>query len=238
LKVDVLVTAATPASFAAKGATDGIPIVFVAVGDPVSSGLVTSIARPGGNITGLSLLTPELGGKRLELLAELRPLSRVVVLVNPENVSYVNTLQGTQVTASKLGIALQTLEARDAAEIERAFKRVKESSFDAFIVFDDPVLWSNRPLIVAQAATLRIPTIYGYREFVDEGGLLSYGPDRPDLYRRTAGYVDKILKGAQPADLPIQQPIKFALVINMNAAKAIDLTVPPSLLVRADEMIE
>jgi putative ABC transport system substrate-binding protein len=238
LKVDVIVTAATPATRAAKSATDSIPIVIVAVGDPVGSGIVASIARPGGNITGLSLLTPELGGNRLELLAEFRPLSRVAVLVNPDNTSHVGILEGTQATASKLGTTLHKLEARDTAEIERAFKHAKEESFDAFIVFDDPVLWSNRPLIVALAATLRIPTIYGYREFVDEGGLLSYGPDRPDLYSRTAGYVDKILKGAKPADLPIQQPIKFDLVINTKAASAIGLTVPPSLLVRADEVIE
>jgi putative ABC transport system substrate-binding protein len=238
LKVDVIVAAATPASRAAKGATDTIPIVIVAVGEPVSAGLATSLARPGGNVTGLSLLTPELGGKRLELLTALRKASRVAVLTNPENFSHARILEETQATASRLGITLVKLEARDAEQIERAFEAAKEGGLAALIVFDDPVLWSFRSSIVALSAALQIPTMYGYRDFVDEGGLISYGPDRPDMYRRTAVFVDKILKGAKPADLPIEQPARFQLVLNLKAAKALGLTIPPSLFALADEVIE
>jgi putative tryptophan/tyrosine transport system substrate-binding protein len=238
LKVDVIVAAATPASRAVKKATDTIPIVIVAVGEPVSAGLAASLARPGGNVTGLSLLTPELGGKRLELLIALRKTSRVAVLVNPENFSHARILEETQATASRLGITLVKLEARDAEQIERAFEAAKEGALAALIVFDDPGLWSARSSIVALSAALQIPTMYGYRDFVDEGGLISYGPDRPDMYRRTAVFVDKILKGTKPADLPIEQPTRFQLVLNLKAANALGLTIPPSLFALADEVIE
>jgi putative tryptophan/tyrosine transport system substrate-binding protein len=239
LKVDVIVAAATPASRAAKAATSTIPIVIVAVGEPVRAGLVASLARPGGNVTGLSLLTPELSGKRLELLkTALGTVSRVALLMNPQNAVSAVFLEETQAAASQLGIAVRALEARNAGEIERAFQAAKAERADALIVFDDPVLWSHRGPIVALAAALQIPAMYGYRDFVGEGGLMSYGPDRPDHYRRTAGYVDKILKGTSPGDLPIEQPTKFELVINAKAARALGMDIPPTLLARADEVIE
>jgi putative ABC transport system substrate-binding protein len=239
LKVDVIVAAATPASLAAKAATSTIPIVIVAVADPVKSGLVVSLARPGGNVTGLSLLTSDLSGKRLQILKEIvRNISHVAVLMNPDNRSGSVFWGQTQLAAQQLGVELQRLEARNPKEIERAFAVVVDRRVDALIVFDDPVLWSYRAEIVAQAAAQRLPEMYGYRDFVDGGGLISYGPDRPDHYRHTAIYVDKILKGAKPADLPVEQSVKFELIVNLKTAKTLGLTVPPSLLVTADEVIE
>jgi putative tryptophan/tyrosine transport system substrate-binding protein len=239
LKVDVMVAAATPASLAAKAATNTIPIVFVAVADPVRAGLIDSFARPGGNFTGLSLLTPELSGKRLELLTEsLRKISRVAVLMHPGNLSNRVFLEETQVEAQRLGIKLQPLEARDPDEIDRAFEAASRGRAGALIVFDDPVIWSYRTKVVALAAKQRLPVMYGYTEFVDEGGLMSYGPNRPDLYRRTAIYVDKILKGAKSADLPVEQPMKFEFFVNLKAAKQIGLTIPQSVLYRADKVIK
>jgi putative ABC transport system substrate-binding protein len=224
----VLVVAATPGSVAAKAATRTIPIVIVAVADPVKSGLVANIARPGGNITGLSLLTPELSGKRLELLASVAgAIPRVGALLNPRNASHAIFLEETRSAAQRLGV-----------ELDRAFSMLIASRGAALIVFDDPVLWSHRPQIVALAASRRVPVMYGYREYVDEGGLISYGPDRIDLYKRTAGYVDKILKGARPAELPVEQPTKFELVINLRTAKSLKLVVPQSLLISADKVIE
>lgn len=239
LKVDVLVVAATPGSVAAKAATRTIPIVIVAVADPVRSGLVANIARPGGNVTGLSLLTPELSGKRLELLASVAgAIPRVGVLLNPRNASHAIFLEETRSAAQRLGAQLQPLEATNPEELDRAFAALTAWRGTALIVFDDPVLWSYRPQIVALAASRRVPVMYGYREYVDEGGLISYGPDRIDLYKRTAGYVDKILKGARPAALPIEQPTKFELVINLRTAKSLKLAVPQSLLISADKVIE
>jgi putative ABC transport system substrate-binding protein len=239
LKVDVIVAAATPASRAAKAATSTIPIVIVAVGEPVRVGLIASFARPGGNVTGLSLLTAELSGKRLELLGEAaRKVSRVAVLMNPDNPVSAVFLEETQVAAQRLGIQLQRLEARNPEEIERAFEAATVGRAGALIVFDDPAIWSYRARIVALAARRQIPVMYGLRDFVDDGGLMSYGPNRPDQYRRTATYVDKILKGAKPADLPVEQPTKFELVINLKTAKALRLTIPQSVLIRADEVIE
>jgi putative ABC transport system substrate-binding protein len=238
LNVDVIVAAATPASRAAKAATALIPIVIVAVGEPVRAGLVSSLARPGGNVTGLGLLTPDLSGKRLELLLEIvRKLSRVAILMNPENPVSAIFFEETDAAARKLGIELQRLDARHPQDIERAFEAMSDQA-DALIVFDDPALWSYRPRIVALAAARRKPAMYGLRDFVDDGGLMSYGPNRPDQYRRTAIFVDKILKGAKPADLPVEQPTKFDLVLNLKAAKALGLDVPPMLLARADEVIE
>lgn len=205
LGVDVLVAAATPGSVAAKAATKRIPIVIVAVADPVKAGLVASIARPGGNVTGLSLLTPELSGKRLELLASVAgTASRVGALMHPGNASHAVFLGQTRVAAQRLGLQVHTAQASNPEEIERAFAALAAARSNAVIVFDDPVLWSYRTQIVTLAAARRLPVMYGYREYVDEGGLLSYGPDRIDLYRRTAGYVDKILKGAKPAELPVE----------------------------------
>jgi putative ABC transport system substrate-binding protein len=237
--VDVIVSAATPASLAAKAATSTIPIVIVAVGEPVKTGLVVSLARPGGNVTGLSLLTSDLSGKRLQLLLEiLRNVSRVALLINPKNPISAIFLEETQDASRKLGIELQQLEARSPQEIERTFDRAASEHSGALIVFDDPVLWSYRAQIVALAAAQKIPAMYGYKDFVDDGGLISYGPDRPDQYRRTATFVDKLLKGAKPADLPVEQPTKFELVINLKTAKALGLDVSLQLQQRADELIE
>ena len=238
LKVDVIVSSATPASRAAKAATSSIPIVIVAVGEPVKVGLIASLARPGGNVTGLSLLTTELSGKRLELLGQVvRTMPRVAILMNPDNPVTTVFLEETRIAAQKLGAQLQLLEARNPREIEQVLDAAAGERAAGLIVFDDPVLWSHRKQVVALAAKRRLPVMYGFREFVDEGGLMSYGPDRVDHYRRTAVYVDKILKGAKPADLPIEQPTKFDLVINLKTAKALGLTIPPSLLLRADEVI-
>jgi putative ABC transport system substrate-binding protein len=238
LKVDVIVSAATPASQAVRAATSAIPIVIVAVADPVKAGLVAGLARPGGNVTGLSLLTPELSGKRLELLSEaLRGVSRIAVLSNPDNPSHAIFLEETRAAAQGFGIRLRLLEVRNAQEIQQAFPSRTETTA-ALIVFDDPVLWSHRQLLIELAAHRRLPVMYGYSEFVDEGGLMSYGPDRIDLYRRTAGYVDRILKGARPAELPIEQPTKFELVVNRRAADGLNLTLPPTLLLRAARVVE
>jgi putative ABC transport system substrate-binding protein len=238
LDVDVIVSAATPSSRAAKAATTTIPIVFVAVAEPMRAGLVASLARPGGNVTGLSLLTPELSGKRLQLLSDVVPgLTRVAVLTNPDNLSHVVFLEETGAAARAMGIQLlQPLQARGIEEIEQGLRAAEAGS--ALIVFDDPVLWSHRRRIVALAAERRLAVMYGYRDFVDEGGLMSYGPDRLDLYRRTATYVDKILKGSNPRDLPVQQPTKFDLVVNLRAARAQDRTIPSAVLQRADQVIQ
>jgi putative ABC transport system substrate-binding protein len=239
LNVSAIVAAATPASRAAKAATSTIPIVIVAVGEPVKAGLVASLARPGGNVTGLGLLTSELSGQRLQMLLEiLRKVSRVVVLMNPDNPVSAIFWEETQSAARKLGSDLQRLDVRQPTEIEPAFGALTAAGADALIVFDDPMLWGHRSRIVALAAELKIPAMYGLREFADEGGLMSYGPDRPDQYRRTAIYVDKILKGAKPADLPVEQPTKFELVINLKTAKALNLNLPQTLLLRANELIE
>jgi len=239
LKVDVIVSSATPASRAAKAATSSIPIVIVAVGEPVKVGLVASLARPGGNVTGLSLLTTELSGKRLELLAQVvRNMHRVAILMNPDNPISTVFLEETRVAAQKLRVQLQLLEARNPGDMERVFDAAAGERAAGLIVFDDPVIWSYRKQVVALAAKRRLPVVYGYRDFVDDGGLMSYGPDRVDHYRRTAVYVDKILRGAKPADLPVEQPTKFELVINVKTAKALGLAIPQSLLVRADQIIQ
>jgi len=235
VKVDVIVSAATPASLAAKAATATIPIVIVAVGDPVKTGLIASHARPGGNVTGLSLLTTEMSGKRLELLRLLTGnLARVAVVMNPDNRVSDVFWDETRAAAQASRVELRLLKARNLTEIEQAFKAIDAPA----IVFDDPVIWSHRIQVAALAAQRRLPVMYGLREFVDAGGLMSYGPDRVDHYRRTASYVDKILNGAKPADLPVEQPTKFEFVINVKAAKALGLTIPPTLLARADEVIE
>jgi putative ABC transport system substrate-binding protein len=239
LNVNVIVAAATPASLAAKAASNKIPIVIVAVGEPVKTGLVASLSHPGGNVTGLSLLTLDLSGKRLELLHECLPsLLRVAVLLNPDNPISTIFLNETQDAAKRLGMKLQQMEARQLSDVDAAFSQAATENLEALIVFDDPVLWSYRAQIVAQAAMRKIPAVYGYKEFVDSGGLMSYGPDRPDQYRRTAIFVDKLLKGAKPADLPVEQPTKFSLFINLKAARDIGLAMPPTLLARADEVIE
>jgi putative tryptophan/tyrosine transport system substrate-binding protein len=240
LKVDVIVAAATPANLAAKAATSTVPIVMVAVAEPVRAGLVSSLSRPGGNVTGLTLLTPELSGKRLELLADIMggKIPRLAVLTNPANPSHTVFLEETRIAAQRTGTELHTLTVRSSEDLEPAFTTAVQARASALIVFDDPVLWSKRKDIVALAASRRFPVMYGYREFVDEGGLMSYGPSRPELYRRTAVYVDKILKGAKPADLPVERPTKFEFVVNLKTAKALNIALPAALLVRADAVIE
>jgi putative ABC transport system substrate-binding protein len=239
LNVAVLVTAATPASLAAKIATNTTPIVFVAVADPLSIGLVTSLARPGGNVTGLSLLTSDLSGKRLELLKEIvRNISRVAILMNPDNSSNTIFWKQTQLAAQKFGIELDASNAQSPNDIEKAFTAAASQHADAVIVFDDPVLWSYRKQIVSLAAAQRLPAMYGYSDFVEDGGLISYGPDRSDQYRRTAIYVDKILRGAKPADLPVEQPVKFELIVNRKTARALGLSLPAPIEVSADKVID
>jgi ABC-type uncharacterized transport system substrate-binding protein len=239
LKVDVMVIAATRGNVAAKARSSTIPVVFVAVADPLRAGLIASFARPGGRFTGLSLLTPELTGKRLELLMEtVHGLSRVAVLLNPGNLSNFSFLEETQAAARRLKIEVQPFEVRNNEQIERAIEMAVAARADALVAFDDPVIHSDRKRIVALAAKHRLPAMYGTREFADEGGLMAYGPHRPDLYRRTAIYVDKILKGAKPADLPVEQPTRFELIVNLKAAKALGLDMPTTLLLRAHEVIE
>jgi putative ABC transport system substrate-binding protein len=239
LKVDVIVAGSTSAALAAKNATATIPIVMVITGDPVGSGLVTSLARPGGNLTGVTALGEELSGKRLEVLREAVPgVNRVAVLSNPAYVDTGPFLKGTDRAARTLSVRLQILELHDPAELENAFAAMMRERAGAFVVGTDPFFNANRRRIVALAAKNRLPAMYALREYVDDGGLIFYGASLPDMYRRAAAYVDKILKGAKPADLPVEQPSKFELVINLKTAKALRLTVPQSLLLRADEVIQ
>ena len=243
LKVDVIVTAGgTLAALAAKRATTTVPIVFAAVGDPVADGLVTSLARPGGNVTGLSVLNPELVGKHLELLKQAVPeVSRVALLLKPDagpDRSIKDYLKAAEAAAQALGVRLQVVEARGPEDFERAFSDMTRARAGALAVSATPVFNSARRLLVDLAAKNRLPTVSLFNEYVDAGGLMSYGPDRPDLFRRAATYVDKILKGARPGDLPVEQPTKFELVINLKTAKALGLTIPQSVLARADRVIE
>ena len=242
LKVDVIVAPNTPAALAAKQATGALPIVFIGAGEPVTSGLVTSLARPGGNVTGLSVLSTELVGKWLELLKQAVPgVSRVAVLWQPgamDERTEKDMFKGAEVAARALGVRLQFVEARGPADFERAFSEMTRARAGALTVRPAPMFISERRRLVELAAKNRLPAVYAWREFVDAGGLMAYGPNLADLYRRAATYVDKILKGAKPADLPVEQPTKFELVINVKVAKALGLTIPQSLLLRADEIIQ
>src|SRR5215471_16361278 len=236
LKVDVIVTLGG-AVLAAKQATSVIPIVFAAASDPVGSGLVESLARPGGNITGLSVQSPDLAGKRLELLREVvQGLRRLAILVNVDYAGAVLDMREAQASARTLGLEVATFEVRRARDIASAFEALKGA--DALYVCPDPLLNTNRIRIVTLANIARLPTMHGQREAVEAGGLMSYGPDNRDLFRRTAELVDKILRGAKPADLPVEQPTKFDLVINLTTAKALGLQIPDRLLALADEVIE
>ena len=238
LKVDVIVTAGTAAVVAAKQATSVIPIVFAAAGDPVGTGLVASLARPGGNVTGLSIQATDLAGKRLELLREVVPgLRRLAIMANVGNPAAVLEMGEVQAAARTLGLEVVTLEIRRAEDIAPAFEALKGRA-DALYVVGDPLVNTNRVRINTLALAARLPTMYGSREYVEAGGLMSYGANFPDLFRRAADYVDKILRGAKPADIPVEQPTKFDLVINLTTAKALGLDVPPTLLARADEVIE
>jgi len=238
LKVDVLVTTGTPAARAAKNATDTIPIVIGNAGDPVGTGLVASLARPGGNVTGLSVLNTEVSGKRLELLKEVVPrLSRVAVLLNPANP--INPLQVAEIqsAALALGVTLLPLEVKKADDIDRGFIAMKKERTGALIVLGDPLLEIHRTRLAELAVKNHLPAIYSLGPYVEAGGLMSYGTNFDDVYRRAAIYVDKILKGAKPADLPVEQPTKFEFIINLKAAKQIGLTIPPNVLARADRVI-
>jgi putative tryptophan/tyrosine transport system substrate-binding protein len=242
LEVDVIVVAGSPAILPAKQATRTIPIVFTAAADPVASGLVTSLARPGGNVTGLSLLSAELVGKRLELLTQAVPgVSRVAVLWQPGGFAERtdrDALKEAGVAARALGVQLQFVEARGPADFDRAFSDMTRARAGALSVLGSAMLFVDRRRLVALAAKNRLPAVYPLRDFVDAGGLMAYGPNIADLYRRAATYVDKILEGAKPADLPVEQPTKFELVINLKIAKALGLTIPQTVLLRADEVIE
>jgi putative ABC transport system substrate-binding protein len=237
-KVDVIVTASTGGVLAAKQATSVIPIVFAAAGDPVGIGLVASLARPGGNVTGLSLQQIETVGKRLELLREVVPgLGRLAVLANVGNPTVVLDMGEVQATARTLGLEVITLEIRRGEDIAPAFEALKGRA-EALYVVVDPLVGTHRIRINTLALVARLPTMHTQREAVELGGLMSYGANFPDLYRRAADYVDKILRGARPADIPVEQPTKFDLVINLTTAKALGLTIPESFLLRADKVIE
>jgi putative tryptophan/tyrosine transport system substrate-binding protein len=242
LKVDVIVAPNTPAALAAKQATRTLPIVFIGAREPVTSGLVTSVARPGGNVTGLSVLSTELVGKWLELLKQAVPgVSRVAALWQPgamDERTEKDMLKGADVAARALGVRLQFVEARGPADFERAFSDMTRARAGALTVRPAPMFIIERRRLVDLAAKNRLPAVYAWREFVDAGGLMAYGPNLADLYRSAATYVDKILKGAKPGDLPVEQATKFELVINLKAAKALGLTIPQSVLGRADEVIQ
>ena len=239
LKVDVIVTAATSDALAAQRATKAIPIVMVAAGNPVANGLVESLARPGGNVTGLSQMLQEVSGKRLELLKEVVPkLSRVAVLWNPNSASATLNWKENQQPARQLGIQLFSLEVRSPSELDKAFEAATNVRAGALAILPDPVISTNLERIVDFAAKSRLPSIYQSSEFADAGGLVTYGPDRADLFRRAATYVDKILKGTKPGDLPVDQPTKLELVVNLKTAKALGITIPQSVLFRADKVIE
>jgi putative ABC transport system substrate-binding protein len=239
LNVDVIMTIGTLAPLAAKRATTSIPIVMLNAGDPVGSGLVTSLAPPGGNVTGMSLMAPDLGAKRLELLKEVLPqVSRVGILWNAANPYSALVFKASEKAAPILGIALQSIEVRSPNDIDRELPAATQLRLDALITVEDPLTFSQRKRIADFADSNQIPTIHGLREYVDVGGLISYGTNQADLYRCAVGYVDRILKGEKPADLPIQQPTKFELIINLKTAKVLGLEIPPTLLVRADEVIE
>jgi putative ABC transport system substrate-binding protein len=238
LKVDVIVTVATVPTLAAKQATAVIPIVFAASGDPVGTGLVASLARPGGNVTGLSTQTAETAGKRLELLREIVPgLGRLAIMGNVGNPISVLELGEVQAAARALGLEVITSELRRAEDISPAFDALKGRA-DALYVCTDPLVNTHRIRVNTLALAARLPTMHFYREYVEAGGLMSYGPNLPDLLRRAVDYVDKILRGAKPGDIPVEQPTKFDLIVNLTTAKALGLTIPESFLLRADEVIE
>jgi putative tryptophan/tyrosine transport system substrate-binding protein len=239
LNVDVIVASSGPETGAVKRATTSIPIVFGVHGDPVGTGHVASLAKPGGNITGMASMAPDLSGKRLALLKEAFPhIARVAVLWNTANPAKAEDWRETQGAARTLGLTLQSRDVRGSDDFAGAFAAMAMQRPDAFLTLDDPVILNSRTAIVAFAAKQRLPGIYPQRDYTDAGGLMSYGPSISDMFRRAATYVDKILKGAKPGDLPIEQPTKFEFVINLKTAKALGLTIPPSLLLRADQVIE
>ena len=239
LKADVIVTAGTPAAVAVKKATASIPLVMVAVGDPVGTGLVASLGRPGGNATGLTSIAPELEGKRLELLKEVLPkVSRVAVLWNPANAYQIGSEKEVQAAAKVLHILVASLPVRNREQLGNALAAISREHADAVLVLADRLFLHNRERIADFVITNRLPAMNAYRELVEAGGLISFGPSYAVMHRQAATYVDKILKGAKPADMPVEQPAKFELVINLKSARALGITIPQSVLARADEVIQ
>jgi putative tryptophan/tyrosine transport system substrate-binding protein len=238
LKVDVILSGATTGALAAKRATSAIPIVMVTTGDPVAAGLVTSLARPGGNLTGVTALGQELSGKRLQLLKEALPgKSHIAVLSNPTNPDSKLSVKEVAASASELGVKLRVHEVGEPAKFDGAFRTMTAERADALMVLTDSMFLTHRKQIVELSAQHRLAAMYPISEFTNVGGLMFYGANFPDMYRRAAGFVDRILKGSKPADLPVQQATKFELVINLNAASQIGLTIPPNVLARADRVI-
>ena len=238
-KVDIIVTTVTLDTLAAKNATKEIPVVMVAVGDPVGTGFVGSLARPGGNITGLSQMTPDLSGKRLELLKEIIPkVSAVALLFDPDDPLSPLDAKQARLSAQRLGIEVHSLEVRNRTDLQKVLQEAVTSRMEALVIMPAPILFENLKPIADFALQARLPSTFHLREFIVAGGLISYGVDRSELFRRAAAYIDKNLKGANPADLPVEQPTKFELVINLKTAKALGLTIPPNLLGIADEVIE
>jgi putative ABC transport system substrate-binding protein len=238
LKVDVIVTYSTPAVLAVKQATSLIPIVFAGAGDPIGTGLVASLAVPGGNATGVSLQTSDIAGKRLELLRELVPdLRRLAIMANVDSPNSLLEMSEARAAADTLSINIVSLEVRRGQEIAPAFEALKGRAEALYVVLD-PIMNAHRVRISILAVGARLPTVVPFRAFVEAGGLMSYGPNQPDVFRRAADYVDKILRGAKPGDIPVEQPTKFDFIINLTTATALGLEIPPTLLARADEVIE
>ena len=238
-KVEVIVANGGPAARSAKDATKTIPIVFATSGEPVESGFVQSIARPGANMTGMTWLSFELVGKRLELLKEAAPgVSHVAILSNPEHPGEQRELRETQSSARAMGVTLDYYQTRTRAEFEAAYDALSKQSVNGLLAFPEGATLANRQGIIDFAAKRKLPSMLGWREFVEAGGLLAYGPNRAESFRRIAVYVDKILKGTKPADLPVELPIRFELAINLKTAKQIGLTIPPKMLARADRVIK
>jgi putative ABC transport system substrate-binding protein len=238
-KVDVISVAGTVGILAAKGATATIPIIFLGGGDLVADGLVTSLARPGGNLTGISIMATELTPKRFDLLSELVPYAKVVgLLVNPNSPAAKRTVRNVQEIADAKDVQLRVVQAAAGSDFEAVFASLSELNVQALEVAADPFFNDRREQLVSLASRFALPAIYEWREFVELGGLMSYGPSQTDLYRQVGAYVGRVLRGEKPADLPVQEPAKFELVINLNTAKALGLTVPQSILARADEVIE
>ena len=238
-KVDVIVTAGTPAALAVKKATTTVPLVMVAVGDPVGTGLVASLGRPGGNATGLTSIAPELEGKRLQIIREVLPgASLIAVLWNPSNAYQIDNEKQVHAAARTLGISVLSLPLRSAEEFDGAFATIVDRRADAVLVLADRLFLHNRARIVDFLAKNRLPAMNAYRELAEAGGLMAFGPNYAVMHRQAAGYVDRILKGANPADLPIEQPAKFEFVVNLASAKALGLVIPQAILLRADEVID
>jgi putative ABC transport system substrate-binding protein len=238
-KVDVIVNGGTPAAQALKAATQSIPIVVAIMADPVAAGIVETLARPGGNATGFSIVAPELGAKRLQLLKEVVPtISSVAVLLNARNPQSQIELKELKTAAASMGLRLDPIEVSGQGGLEDAFAAMNKAAAQALIVLTDPVLFSERKPTVDLANRYRLPAVYPFQGYVEDGGLVSYGPSDADLFRRAAGYVDRILKGAKPSELPVEQPVKFEMYVNVNAARALGVTVPELFLARADKVIE